>query len=114
MGRLQCAVLEESVGDMLTEKFSKEGVRGAVWDCDSYKSPGPDGVTFAFIKQFWQEVRNDFFGFLEEFHDNGKLVRGSNSSFIVLIPKKDNPAKVGDFRPISLIGCLYSVGQISS
>lgn len=48
-------------------------------------------------------------GFMEEFHANGKLVRGSNSSFIVLIPKKENPRKVSDFRPISLIGCMYKV-----
>lgn len=46
---------------------------------------------------------------MEEFHDNGKPVRGSNSSFIDLIPKKENPVKVGDFRPISLIGCFYKV-----
>lgn len=36
-------------------------------------------------------------------------MRGSNCSFIVLIPKKENPVKVSDFRPISLIGCLYKV-----
>lgn len=37
------------------------------------------------------------------------MVRGSNSSFIVLIPKKDNPQQLGDFIPISLIGCMYKV-----
>lgn len=36
-------------------------------------------------------------------------MRGSNCSFIVLIPKKENPQKVSEFRPISLIGCMYKV-----
>lgn len=27
----------------------------------------------------------------------------------MLIPKKENPQKVGDYRPISLIGCMYKV-----
>lgn len=36
-------------------------------------------------------------------------MRGSNSSFICLVPKKDNPQKVGDYCPISLIGCMYKV-----
>lgn len=31
------------------------------------------------------------------------------SSFICLVPKKNNPQKVSDFRPISLIGCMYKV-----
>jgi hypothetical protein len=46
---------------------------------------------------------------LTEFHKNGKLVKGINSTFIALIPKKDNPAKLNDFRPISLVGCAYKV-----
>lgn len=54
-------------------------------------------------------LKPDFVSFLAEFHENGKLVWGSNSSFKVFIPKKDNPQKVGDFRPISLIDCMYKV-----
>lgn len=36
-------------------------------------------------------------------------MRGINCSFIVLIPKKDNLQRVEDYRPISLIGCLYKI-----
>lgn len=32
-----------------------------------------------------------------------------SSSFITLIPKSDNPQKVADFRPISLIGVLQKL-----
>ncbi|MCI42411.1 endonuclease/exonuclease/phosphatase family protein, partial [Trifolium medium] len=28
----------------LTKPFSTAEVKAAVWDCDSYKSPGPDGI----------------------------------------------------------------------
>lgn len=37
------------------------------------------------------------------------MVRGLNSSFIVLIPKKDNPQKIEKYRLISPIGCMYKV-----
>lgn len=107
-GNLSCASLSESdQSSRLTNQFYEEEVREAVSDCD--KSPGPDGVSFSFLKKFWPEVKGDFIGFLEEFHANGRLVKGSNSSFVVLIPKRENPTKVNDFRPISLIGCLYNV-----
>lgn len=46
---------------------------------------------------------------LDEFHNNGKLVRGLNSSFIVLIPKKEAAEALNEFRPISLIGCIYKI-----
>jgi len=93
----------------LTKPFSREEVKQAVWDCDSFKSPGPDDINFAFIKQFWDLLQDDFMRFLVEFHRNGKLIKGINSIFIALIPKVNSPLQLNDFRPISLVGCLYKV-----
>jgi len=47
--------------------------------------------------------------FLVEFHYNGKLTKWLNSTFIALIPKVNNPQRLNDFRPISLVECLYKV-----
>jgi len=44
-----------------------------------------------------------------EFHRNGKLSKGVNSTFIALIPKVDSPQMIANFRPIALIGCIYKV-----
>lgn len=109
LGNMNCSVLGENDCNLLVAPFSEEEIKEAVWNCESYKSPGPDGVSFTFIKKNWEEVKCDFKGFLDESHQNGKLVRGSNSSFTVLIPKKENPQKVSNFRPISLMGCMYKV-----
>ncbi|KAL8526218.1 hypothetical protein ACS0TY_015437 [Phlomoides rotata] len=46
---------------------------------------------------------------MEEFHRNGKIVRGLNASFIILIPKKDSPQRLEDYRPISLISGVYKI-----
>lgn len=78
-----------------------------MWDCDSFNSPGPDGISFGFIKQFWPDMKDDFMCFLAEFHQNGKPTKGINSTFIALIPKVDNPQRLNDFRLISLVGCMY-------
>nr|XP_012574622.1 uncharacterized protein LOC105852691 [Cicer arietinum] len=37
--------------------FSKEKVKQAVLDCDNYKSPGPYGVHFGFVKEFWENIK---------------------------------------------------------
>ncbi|GAU46852.1 hypothetical protein TSUD_241610 [Trifolium subterraneum] len=47
--------------------------------------------------------------FISEFHRNGKLTKGINSTFIALIPKVDSPQRLNDSRPISLVGSLYKI-----
>ncbi|MCI60355.1 cysteine-rich receptor-like protein kinase, partial [Trifolium medium] len=51
--------LQPSEVSSLTKSFSLAEVKAAVWDCDSYKSPGPDGINFGFIKDFWAELQGD-------------------------------------------------------
>ncbi|PNX72998.1 cysteine-rich receptor-like protein kinase [Trifolium pratense] len=101
--------IENEIKDDMVREFSEEEVRKAVWECESTKSPGPDGVNFGFVKEFWEDMKDDFMRVMREFHENGRIVRGANSSFIVLIPKKKNPLNLSEFRPISLIGCIYKV-----
>ena len=95
-------------GDLI-KPFSVEEVKQAVWDCDSFKSPGPDGVNLGFIKDFWPELQEDFMRFISDFHWNGKLSKGINNTFIALIPKIECPQRLNDFRPISMVRSLYKV-----
>jgi len=67
------------------------GLKAAVWDCDSFKSFGPDGIPLGFIKDFWQNLKSDIMRFIYEFHRNGRLSKGINITFIALIFKIDNP-----------------------
>ncbi|MCH79282.1 cysteine-rich receptor-like protein kinase [Trifolium medium] len=106
---LQFRRLNHLEGGSLTIPFTLEEVKTAVWDCDSYKSPGPDGINFGFIKDFWPEMQAEIMRFITEFHRNGKLTKGLNSTFIALIPKVDCPQRLNDFRPISLVGSLYKI-----
>jgi hypothetical protein len=96
-------------GSSLITPFSEAELKTAVWDCDSFKSPGPDRVNFGFFKDFWVEMKGDVMRFISEFHRNGKLTKGLNSTFIALIPKVDSPQRLNDFRPISLVGSLYKI-----
>ena len=44
-----------------------------------------------------------------EFFSSGRFVASLNATFIGLIPKKANAENIRDFRPISLVGCIYKL-----
>lgn len=96
-------------GELLTKPFLEEEVKRVVWECEGGKSPGPDGFGVEFYKDCWDIVKEDLVREFSELHDNGKLARGCNSSFIALIPKKVGANDLNQFHPISLIGSLYRI-----
>ncbi|GKU91277.1 hypothetical protein SLEP1_g5176 [Rubroshorea leprosula] len=106
---LQFKQLTEEDRIWLERAVSAEEVKQAVWECGGDKSPGPDGFSFHLIRACWTVIEKDVVEFVQDFSRNGKLVRGLNSSFIVLIPKKSNPEDLKDYRPISLINSLYKI-----
>ncbi|XP_068504142.1 uncharacterized protein [Phaseolus vulgaris] len=46
---------------------------------------------------------------VKDFAVNGHWPRGTNALFLCLIPKVENPQQLDEFRPISLVGCLYKI-----
>lgn len=101
--------MEDGKGEFFIRSFSKEEIKEAIWDCDNSKSPGPDGFGMEFYKHSWDIIKDDLLRFFVEFHANGKLVRGSNSSFVVLIPKKERGRSLNHYRLISLISSTYKI-----
>ncbi|GJS62333.1 RNA-directed DNA polymerase, eukaryota [Tanacetum coccineum] len=102
-------VLSNDQRDDLDRMVTKEEVKRAVWDCGIDKSPGPDGFSFSFFRHFWTTIETDVFEAVVCFFTQGDMPNGCNSNFIALIPKIIDANMVKDFRPISLIGCLYKI-----
>ncbi|KAM0014710.1 putative Endonuclease/exonuclease/phosphatase superfamily [Helianthus debilis subsp. tardiflorus] len=53
---LECSFnnsLTDVEANMLIERFSREEIKTAVFECGSDKSPGPNGFNMKFIKRFW-------------------------------------------------------------
>ncbi|KAL8529587.1 hypothetical protein ACS0TY_006859 [Phlomoides rotata] len=82
--------LDQSDNTALTAPFSKEEIKAAIWGCKANKSPGLDGFNFTFFKEFWEKIKLEIQQMMDEFHSNGRFTKEINSTFIVLIPKKEN------------------------
>lgn len=91
---------------MLEILFTGEEVFTALSELNGEKAPGQDEFPNAFWQFSWDFVREEVIRFFKEIFDQKKFVRSLNSTFLVLIPKKENLEDIKDFRPISLVGSL--------
>ncbi|MCI25702.1 transposon TX1 putative protein, partial [Trifolium medium] len=98
--------LEENL--LLTAHFSLEEIHKVVRESDGNKSPGPDGFNFAFLKSCWDLLKGEIRIMFDQY-GIGSLPKSLLAYFVTLIPKVNLPFGVGDFRPISLLGCLYKL-----
>jgi hypothetical protein len=101
--------LSSEDNELLLAPFSEEEVKDVIFSCDGNKSPGPDGFNINFYKSYWPIVKHDVMAFMFEFYANAFLPKAMTASFLTLIPKKDHPQELFDYRPICLIGSLYKV-----
>ena len=89
--------------------FTEEEVKEAVFECDGNKAPGPDGFSMVVFQSQWDTVKNKIMKVFKEFYKSSIINGITNETYICLIPKKLNSCRVKDFRPISLVTCLYKI-----
>jgi hypothetical protein len=73
------------------------------------KSLGPDGWPIEFYIGFYELLGVDLLQVVEETRWNGMMHAPFNTTFLALIPKKDEPLSFDEFRPISLCNCIYKI-----
>ncbi|CAM8943986.1 unnamed protein product [Rhodiola kirilowii] len=109
LGEMNFDCLSDIQRGSLERMITVEEIREALKDCDGNKAPGPDGFNINFYKKFWLIVGDEVVGFVKEFFKNGRLSKGVNKTFLVLIPKSVCPQRLDDFRPISLVNSTYKI-----
>jgi hypothetical protein len=70
---------------------------------------GRDGLSNCFIKKYWDYLRVPLHRYATCCHAKGKLTQNFSSATIKLIPKKGDITQLKNWRPISLLSCLYKV-----
>jgi len=87
--------------------ITDEDIRAALFSIPDTKTPGPDGYNALFYKKSWDIIKADFIAAIRFFFSNNSLPRCVNATRVALVPKKEQPACMNDFRPISCCNVLY-------
>jgi hypothetical protein len=95
--------------DTLASPISHAEIDSVVKHMPNDKAPGPNGFNDLFLKKCWQFIRGDFYSLCSDFYSGMVNLESINTSFITLVPKKNNPETVNDFRLISLLNISLKV-----
>ena len=101
--------LEDQEAARLEKLFMEEEVFVSLHELNGEKETGPNGYTVAFWQFSWETVKGEVMTIFKDFLVFGKFVKSLNSTFIVMVPKKERADDFKDFRPISLVGSLYKL-----
>jgi hypothetical protein len=70
---------------------------------------GLDGIGGKFINKFWIYLRFPLVKYARHSFATGNLSQSFNSAGIKLIPKKGDVTQLKNWRPISLLNCIYKI-----
>jgi len=96
-------VQQHSNLDHLCCPFTSEEMDSVILLLPNDKAQGPDGFNNLFFKKSWPVIKWDMYRLCNDFYHHQADLKSINYSYITLVPKKDNPERVSDFRPISLL-----------
>lgn len=101
--------VNEAMNLELTKELTFEEISLAISNMASLKSPGPDGFPVCFYVENWDTVGVEVCRVVSNFFTTGHLDEAINFTHIALIPKRQHPTSVIEFRPISLCNVLYKI-----
>ncbi|CAH9141904.1 unnamed protein product [Cuscuta epithymum] len=102
-------ITAEKMNRLLLRDISPEEVRLAIFDMHSENAPGSDGMNRAFFQKYWVIVGLEISRLCSNIFTTGIILRELNGTNLVLIPKKDKPEDMGDWRPIALCNVVYKI-----
>jgi hypothetical protein len=102
-------VVSEESNQRLLQPYTSEEFRVALFQMHPSKAPGSDGMSSFFFQKYWHIVGDSVSTAVLSVLNSGKLLRKTNLTYISLIPKKKNPEKMSDYRPISLCNVFYKI-----
>lgn len=92
--------------DFLQDPITPIEIEAAVRQLAKNKTSDLDGILNEFLQLHWSIIRDEVYGMIQGFYEHSLDLACINQANIVMIPKKENPARVSDYRPISIMNVI--------
>jgi hypothetical protein len=103
------AVVTDAMNEALCATYTEKEISDALFQIGPLKAPGPDGFPARFLQRNWGLLKDEVVAAVQLFFESGIMPSEVNDTAIVMIPKKNEPQELKDFRPISLCNVTYKV-----
>jgi hypothetical protein len=103
------ARVSNETNDELTKDLTLKEVKEAIVAMPKDKAPGCDGIPTKFFQEMMEEILPTLLHAFSAMLRSGETSGWINKGLITLIPKSEDHAKIGNWRPITLLGSLYKI-----
>jgi hypothetical protein len=95
--------------NLLTQEFTEEEVKAALFQMEHNKAPGPDGFPAEFYQTFWELIKDDLMALFASFSNGDLPIYSLNFGTIILLPKCQGASTIQQFRPICLLNVSFKI-----
>jgi hypothetical protein len=95
--------VNEEDNNTLTQPFSEEEVKHALFQMEQNKAAGPDCIPIEFYQKCWGVVKYDILDLFKEFYEGILNLDRINYGVITLLPKVADANVIQQYRPICLL-----------
>ena len=94
---------------LLIQPFLVEDLSNALKDLLSDKVLGPDGIPTKFLKELWEDIKDDLVSLINAILRQGSLGNSISLSNLSLIPQKRTLALISNWRSLSILNTTYKL-----
>ncbi|KAJ4751955.1 RNA-directed DNA polymerase (reverse transcriptase)-related family protein [Rhynchospora pubera] len=101
--------LPQQYSSMLNSLPLESEITATLFSLPPDRAPGPDGINARFIQSNWHALKPIVPQQVNQFFSTKVMDKDIAKSNLILIPKKDYPQLVSDYRPISVCNVIYKI-----
>ena len=109
LSNLKTAKISEENYNKINENITESELLKIIKSLQNNKTPGEDGLPAEFYKFFWQDIKTPLLSSFIYSSEKGFLSITQKRGILCLIPKKSDPLKLKNWRPISLLNQDYKI-----
>jgi hypothetical protein len=101
--------VSDLANDELTKDLTLKEIKEAIAAMPKGKAPGSNGIPTEFFQELVKKSPRRYSRPSQRCSEEGETSKWTNKGLITLIPKLGDHAKIGNWRPITLLGSLYKI-----